>query len=337
MIEKEKANREVETMKKKRRCSWCVVILALFMVISFVGEGLSAEKFPTKPITLVIGFNPGDTDNILRPFMEKLPEYLGQPVSYVYKPGAAGSIGAKYVAGSKPDGYTWIGTSQSSLAIVPLNQDTGYTWDSFEQISYVSESTYVIAVRSDSRWKTLKDLVEDAKQNPGKISFTTSGTFGLPHMCGELFFQEAGIKLNHIPSAGSNPGVMACLGGHIDVLSLPVTSLIAHVRAGTIRVLASYAPQRNKVVQDVPTCLELGYKTNIEVLVGISAAKGTPKEIINTIDTAVQKVIQNHKPFLVERLDKMGQNLNYGGPEKYAAMLKRNNDMFKPLVASLKK
>ena len=320
---------------KKWRC-YCIVVMALFMVFSFVGLGSSAEKWPAKQIQLVIGFNPGDTDNILRPFVEKLPDYLGQPISFIYKPGAAGAIGAKFVAGSKPDGYTWLGTSQSSLSIVPLSQkDSGYTWESFEPICYMSESTYDIAVRSDSPWKTLKDLVDDAKKNPGKISFTTSGTFGLPHMCGELFFREAGIKLNHIPSAGSNPGVMAVLGGHVDVLSIPVTALIAHVKAGKLRMLASYASKRNKVAEDTPTCLELGYKTNIDVLVGISAAKGTPKEIINQIDGAVQKVIQNQKPFLLERLDAMGQNLNYGGPAAYAALLKRNNELFRPLVAEL--
>lgn len=318
-------------MKKDRftGAALMVVILALFVVAA----GHAADKFPTKPITVVIGFQPGDTDNILRPFVEKLPEYLGQPISYAYKPGAGGAIGAKFVAMSKPDGYTWLGTSQSSIAVVPLSQkDAGYTWESFAPISHVSESTYTLVVKADARWKTLKEFVDDAKKNPGKITFSSSGKFGLPHICGMMLESEAGIQLNYIPSEGSNPAITAVLGGHIDAYTGPLTAAMGHIRAGSMRPLATFTPGRSKAIPDTPTCKELGYDVGIEVNSGFLAAKDTPKEIINTIDAAIQKVIKNHEAFIVDRMDKIGQQLNYAGPEKYKAMLKSNNAIFSKIL-----
>ncbi|MCX5907421.1 MAG: tripartite tricarboxylate transporter substrate-binding protein [Deltaproteobacteria bacterium] len=155
-------------------------IMVVGLMFSVLGEGLGAEKkFPTKPIQVIIPFQPGDTDNLLRPFVEKMPEYLNQPVTLVYKPGAAGAMGAGFVASSKPDGYLLVGTSQSSILIVPLtSKDLNYTWESFAPVSCLVEGTFLFAVKSDARWKNLKELVEDAKQNPDKITFTRSGTFG---------------------------------------------------------------------------------------------------------------------------------------------------------------
>jgi tripartite-type tricarboxylate transporter receptor subunit TctC len=315
-----------------------VGFMVMFLSLSVIGAAQAAEKFPTKPITVVIGFQPGDTDNILRPFVEKLPEYLGQPISFTYKPGAGSAIAAKYVSDLKPDGHTWIGTSQTSIAVIPLTRkDAGYTWESFSPISYVAEAPYVLAVRADSRFKTLKDLIDEAKKNPGKVNYSSSGKFALPHICGMMLEKEAGITLNYIPAEGSNPAVMAVLGGHIDAFAGGLAAPMAHIRAGTMRALATFTTVRSKDIPDVPTCRELGYNVGIEVLVGFLAPKDTPKTIVDTIDQAVQKVIQNHEAFLVDRLDKIGQKLNYGGPEKYKAMLKSNNEIFSKILKDVVK
>jgi tripartite-type tricarboxylate transporter receptor subunit TctC len=313
--------------------AFAVILLAL----SIVGAGQAAEKFPTKPITVVIGFQPGDTDNILRPFVEKLPEYLGRPVSFAYKPGAGGAIGAKFVANAKPDGYTWLGTSQSSLTVVPLShKDAGYTWQSFAPICHVAEAPYALLVKADAPWKTLKDFVEDAKKNPGKISFSSSGKFGLPHLCGMLLEREAGISLNYIPSAGSNPAVTAVLGGHVNAYTGPLTAPMGHIRAGTLRVLATFTLDRYKGLPQAPTCKELGYDVGIEVIVGFLAPKDTPKEIVDAIDGAVQNVIKNHKAFVLERMDKIGQKFNYAGPEKYRTSLKKYVEMFSKVLKDVR-
>ena len=170
-------------------------IMVVGLMFSALGEGFGAEKkFPTKPIQVIIPFQPGDTDNLLRPFVEKMPEYLNQPVTLVYKPGAAGSLGAGFVASSKPDGYLLVGTSQSSILIVPLtSKDLNYTWESFAPVSCLVEGTFLFAVKSDARWKNLKELVEDAKKNPDKITYTSSGTFGIVHIDHSARLFSAGI------------------------------------------------------------------------------------------------------------------------------------------------
>jgi tripartite-type tricarboxylate transporter receptor subunit TctC len=178
----------------------------------------------------------------------------------------------------------------------------------------------------------LKDFVDDARKNPGKISYSSSGAFGLPHICGIMLAKEAGIELNYIPSAGSNPAVTAVLGGHVDAFTGPLTAAMGHIQAGTMRPLATFTKARSKYIPDTPTCTELGYAVGIEVNSGFLAPKDTPKEIVETIDKAAQKVIQNHEAFVVERMDRIGQNLNYAGPEKYKAMLKSNHEMFSKIL-----
>ncbi len=312
-------------------------ILVFILAFSAVGEGLSAEeKYPTRPIQVVIGFQPGDTDNALRPFIEKMPEYLGQPMSFVYKPGAAGSVGAGFVAAAKPDGYTMVGTSQSSIAVVPLTQKgLSYTWESFAPICFFVDVPYLLAVNSNSPWKTIKDFVAAAKKEPGKLSYSSSGTFGLPHICGEMFAKAAGIKLNYIPSQGTTPAVTAVLGGHVDAVSSPSTPSMPHLKSGALRALAVFGRERVKYLPDVPTFSEMGYPVIVDIIVGLLAPKGTPKEAIDTLNLAAKKAIENHKAFIVDRLDKIGLTLHYAGPVEYAAALKHNHEMFSEVLKDL--
>ena len=322
--------REGPIMKMKSGILVVVVMMALGFVLSTGARGLGAEKkYPIKPIQVVIAFQPGETDNILRPFVEKLPEYLGQPVSFIYKPGAAGSVGAGFVAKAKPDGYTLIGTSQSSVVINPLTQkDVGYTWDSFVPIGVVAEGTLILALQANARWKTLNDLVEEAKKNPGRISYTSPGTLNIMHLGTEAFCEKAGIQLNHIPAQGSGPAVTAMLGGHVDLASTGLSPAIAHIKAGTVRVLAVFNDKRKQALPGVPTFLEMGYPAVVTTKVGFLAPKGTPQEVIETLHGALKKVVENHQAFINERIDKIGSEVDFMGPAEHEAFLKKENDFF---------
>ena len=318
-----------------------VRFFGMFLVVIFMfsigGESLAAEKYPTKPIQIVIGFAPGDTDNGLRPFIEKMPEYLGQPMTFVYKPGASGSVGAAFVASSKPDGYTLVGTSQSSITAVPHTQQVSYTWESFAPVCSLNDAPYLFVVNSNSPWKTIKEFVADAKKEPGKLSYSSSGTFGLPHIVGEMFAKAADIKLNYIPSQGSTPAVTAVLGGHINAVSTPSTPALAHIKAGTLRPLAVFTKDRIKALPDVPTFLEMGYPVSLAVITGLLAPKGTPKEVIDILNDAAKKVFQNYEAFLTEREEKLGLTPRYVGAAEYTATLKANNELFSKFIKELKK
>lgn len=314
-------------------------VLALVSILGFSAGDLTAkEKFPVKPIQVIIPFQPGDTDNQFRPFVEKMPEYLGQPVSLQYKPGGAGATGAGFVAAAKPDGYTILGCAQAALVIVPATRkDLGYTWRSFEQIGCAVEGGGLIVTPANSPWKTIQDLVADAKKNPGQLTFSSSGTFAQPHLTFEAFCEQAGIQLNHIPSQGSGPAVTAVLGGHVNFTSTALTPALPHLKAGTLRGLAVWSEKRIPSIPDVPTFLELGYSVVGSGFYGLNAPKGTPKEVIDAIYLAMKKVLENHNAFIVDRLDKLGTQVCLRGPAEYSALLKSQDELFSHIIKKVLK
>lgn len=313
------------------------IAAAVGVLALFGAPSVAADKFPTKPIQVIIPFQPGDTDNLLRPFIDKMGEFLGQPVSLVYKPGAAGAVGAGFVAASKPDGYLMVGTSHSSVVVVPLtNKEVSYTLESFAPVAALVESGSLLVVLASSPWKTMKDLVEDSKKAPGKISYTSSGTFGVNHLIPEAFTKEAGIKWTHIPSQGSGPAITAVLGGHVNLASTAIAPALPHIRAGTLRPLAAYGARRIKAFPDVPTLTELGYSVASPSYYGILAPKGTPKEVVNAIYEAAKKSVEKYNEQITARLTPLGVEIKLLGPEDYAAYLKSQNDLFAGVLKTLK-
>ena len=314
-------------------------LIALIPAFLAGGEGLGAEpKFPARPIQVIIAFQPGDTDINLRPFIEKMPDILGQPMSFVYKPGAGGSLGAGTVVTSKPDGYTLLGSTQSAMVILPLTQKgINYTLDSFAPVSCLVESYSMMMVQMNARWKTLNELVAEAKKNPGKINFTSPGTFAIQHLLVEAFCKEAGIKLNHIPSQGSGPAVTALLGGHVDMAVGSLTTGMPHFQVGTIRPIGIFSRKRIKALPDSPTVSEQGYPIATTLIYGLLGPKGTPKEVIETLHLAAKRVVEQHQPFLLERYNKLGAELLFSGPEEYSANLRAQSVFFEKVVNELSK
>lgn len=309
---------------------------------AFVGATLlatspaSAQAFPNKPIQLVIPFAPGDTDQMLRPFVDKMGEFLGQPIVMNYKPGAGGGVGAGSVAASKADGYTIVGSSPGSLVVVPLaNKEVKYTTDSFQPIAALSEGALMLVVPAASPYKNIKDLVEQAKKAPGKITFTSSGALGITHLLAEIFSQDAGIKLSHIPYQGSAPAITALLGGHVDMASTAIAPAQAHIKAGTLRPLAVFSDKRLKAYPDVPTLREMGYKLGSPTLYGILAPKDTPKEVVDALHGAARKVVEKYGDQVAQTLSTMGAEVNLLSPDEYGAYLKNQAQLFSTGIRTL--
>jgi tripartite-type tricarboxylate transporter receptor subunit TctC len=289
----------------------------------------AAEPFPTKSVQVVIPFAPGDTDNMLRPFLDKMGEFLGQPVLLTYKPGAGGGVGAGSVATSKPDGYTLVGTSQGSIVVVPIfNKEIKYTTESFAPIASLSEGGFMLVVRSDSPWKNLKELIDYSKQNPKKINFTTSGAMGVTHLLAEIFANEAGVQWTHIPEKGSGPAVTALLGKHVEMTSTAVAPALAHIRAGTLRPLATFGVNRLKAFPDVPTFQELGYKIASPGYYGILAPAGTPPEVVNAIYQAAKKATDTYQKQIGETLGGFGAEIKLLPPKEYAEYIASQKKLF---------
>lgn len=313
--------------------SACALVLSMFALPA----SQAADAFPTKPVQVIIPFAPGDTDNMLRPFIDKMGEFLGQSVIMTYKPGAGGGIGAGLVASSQPDGYTLVGTSQGSVVVVPtFNKDIKYTTDSFVPVASLSEGGFVLVVQASSPWKSMQELIEYSKKNPKKINYTTSGANGVTNLVAEIFAAEAGIQWTHIPEKGSGPAVTALLGGHVELSSAAVASVLAHVRSGSLRPLAVFGNARLKAFPDVPTLKELGYKIESPALYGILAPKDTPKEVVDAIFMAAKKAAEKYQVQISENLSSMGAQIALLGPKEYAEYLAGQKVMFTTAKQTLK-
>jgi tripartite-type tricarboxylate transporter receptor subunit TctC len=315
------------------------VISALLLALSLfcLPAVHAADAFPTKPVQVIIPFAPGDTDTMLRPFIDKMGEFLGQSVIMTYKPGAGGGIGAGMVATSQPDGYTLVGTSQGSIVVVPtFNKEIKYSTESFAPIASLSEGGFILVVKANSQWKTMQELIDYSKKNPNKINYTTSGAMGVTHLIAEIFAKEAGIEWTHIPEKGSGPAVTALLGGHVELSSAAIGPALAHVQAGSLRALAVFGDKRLQAFPDVPTLKELGYKIEARALYGISAPKDTPKEVVDAIYLAAKKASEKYQTQMSDSLRSIGAQIALLDPKEYAVYLADQKAMFTNAKQTLK-
>ncbi|MGK6311039.1 tripartite tricarboxylate transporter substrate binding protein [Variovorax sp. DT-64] len=238
-----------------------------------------AGGYPERPVTFICPWPAGGTADVtMRALCTAAAKELGQSVVVDNKAGASGMIGLKALASAKPDGYT-IG--QIPISVTRFSQLGMVQVDPLKDLSYiarVSGQTFGIAVRAEAPWKTLKDLVADAKANPDKITYGTAGLGGATHVGMEEFAMAAGVKFNAIPFKGGSEALQALMGGHVDVLA-DSSSWAPHVKSGKLRLLATWGEQRTAEFKDAPTLKEAGYNVVVDAPNGIGAPKGLPADI----------------------------------------------------------
>jgi len=276
---------------------------ALFaLCAASLGVAQAQDAYPSKPITMVVPFPPGGVaDIVARPAADAMGRYLKQPVVIENKAGAGGGIGMGFVAKAKPDGYTLL-LALSSISILPeADKVTGrqplYALDQFVPIARFTADPTVLAVRSESPWKTLADFIADAKRRPGAITYGSSGNYGTMHMPMEMFAGGAGIKLLHVPYNGGGPAVVALLSGNVDALSTGPSTVIQHVKAGKVRVLASWGDKRLASLPEVPTLTESGVATTFFQWSALFAPAGTPEPVLAKLREAA-RVAANDPTFV---------------------------------------
>lgn len=245
-----------------------------------------AAGYPERPVTFICPWPAGGTADVtMRALCAAAAKALGQPVVVDNKAGASGMIGLKALASAKPDGYT-IG--QIPISVTRFSQLGTVQIDPMKDLSYiarVSGQTFGIAVRAEAPWKTLKDLVADAKANPDRITYGTAGLGGATHVGMEEFAIAAGAKFNAIPFKGGAEALQALMGGHVDVLA-DSSSWAPHVKAGKLRLLATWGEQRTTEFKDVPTLKESGYNVVVDAPNGIGAPKGIPADVLARLRAA---------------------------------------------------
>jgi tripartite-type tricarboxylate transporter receptor subunit TctC len=269
-----------------------------------------AQNYPTKPVTLVVPWPAGgSTDLAMRALADATQKHLGQPIVIDNKPGAAGTLGpAQMAANAKPDGYT---IAQIPITVFRLPFMTKVTFDPSKDFSYIAgltAYTFGVVVKSDSQWKTFKDLIAYAKDNPGKVKYGSPGTGTSLHIGMEQIAKHKGVKWTHVPHKGGAELNAALLGGHIDAIA-DSTSWAALVNSGDFRLLVTWSPTRTKNWPDVPTLQEEGINLVLNSPYGVAGPKGMDPKVVKVLAEAFGKAVQ--EPAYAEALRKFDQELAY--------------------------
>ena len=295
----------------------------LAVALTVAAGAACAQSYPTKAVRLVVPFLAGgSTDIVGRTVAQKLNEMWGQPVVVDNRPGGGTTIGTEAVARAAPDGYTLLVTpapftiNPSLLGKLPYD-----ALNDFAPITLINTTPLVLVVNPGVPAKSVKELIALAKAKPGKLNFGSSGTGGSNHLAGELFNAMAGVKMVHIPYKGNAGALTDIVGGHLDVVYNGLTSALALIKGGKLRVLAVTSLQRTAALPDVPTLDELGLK-GFEAVAwnGLSAPAKTPREVIAKINADVLKIVNS--PELRERLKAEGSDPVGNSPEQFATFLR---------------
>lgn len=271
----------------------------LFVLLTAIAAGpvWAQEPYPTRPISMVVAFPPGGVaDNTARPVAAALERILKQPVTVLNKAGAAGAVGYQATATSKPDGYTLL-MALVSVSVLPevdklFARPQNYTREQLTGIARINADPSMLVVRADAPWKTLKDLVDDAKKRPGEIVFTSSGLYGAAHIPMEMFIKAAGIKMRHLPTTGGGPMMNAMLGGHAQAVMTPVSLAAQHVKAGKLRLLAHSGTTPVAAFPEVPSFKSQGYDVEYTAWAGLVAPRDTPPHIIKILRDATRQAVK---------------------------------------------
>ena len=276
---------------------------------------LAQETYPSRAITIISPFPPGGASEVVtRPLAAAMEPLIKQPLVIETKAGAAGQVGAQVVAAAKPDGYTLLShiTSISGFAEVDrlFGRPVKFTNADFIPIARVVADPCVLVVNDKQPYKTLKELVDDVRNRPNQIIFSSSGLYGALHIPLALFAMAAGgLKMRHLPTAGGGPALTALLGNNSQVLTSSVSAAMTQIKAGKARPLALFGGARSKALPDVPTLKELGYNVEYYLWVGMFAPKGTPANVTTYLRDALNKAA--HADQFKTALANLGQELDF--------------------------
>ena len=305
-----------------------------FLALAFVLHlGLaSAQTYPTKALKLVTPFPPGGSaDVIARVAAAGLGDALGQPVVVDNRPGAGGVVGNEYTAKQPADGYTLLlvtgaypvqAAMLKSLPFDPLRD--------IQMVSMLTSYPFVISVRPDSRFKTLAELIAEAKANPGKLNYPSSGIGTVHHLSGELLNAMAGIDMTHVPFRGGASPLTELLGGRVDLLLEAMTLSIGQIRAGKLRPIAVTSQERWKALPDVQTVHELLPGYEVISFIGLGTVGGTPAPVVQRLNAEVRTFLS--KPETAKRFTDLGGEPRATSPEEMKAFIERDIARWKGVI-----
>jgi tripartite-type tricarboxylate transporter receptor subunit TctC len=312
-------------------------IAASALAMPFLSRAVSAQNWPTRPVTIVDTFPPGGSTGIIaRLLADKFSETMGQQFIVDQRGGAAGTVGARQIARSAPDGYTLMLGFTGTLAIAPsMYAAPGYDpRKDFAPIGRIGTAPSSLVVHPSFPAKNVAELIEYSKKNPGKVNFGSAGVGSVNHVAGELFANMAGIKLSHVPYRGTGPALTDLLGGHIPVVFAPVPATYENAKNGQIRMLGVTSLTRSSLVPEMPTIAEQGLPGYEAVLrYGLVAPAGTPRPIIDRLNNELREMLASD--VMRTRFATVGAEPLSSTPEEYANDIEQEHTKWSTLVKSL--
>ena len=325
-------------MRSDRLIGVAATAIALLAIVVLVGSAPADAQtpYPTRSIECVIPFAPGGpTDTAIRIIQPQLSANLGVPLVLVNKAGGGGALGMDAVAKAKPDGYTLAATVRSTVTILPATQpDVTYKLSDFAVVGAFAVDSQVVLVKAGSPWKTLEELVEFAKKNPGKLSYGTAGLGTNSFFTMELLKLTYGLDMTHVPFGGSGPVKNAVLGGHVQVGAASLSPMLSVLRSGDVVALATSATKRIASIPNVPTMTEKGQPdASLSTWAEIYAPAKTPKAVVDRLAQALEKTMKD--PAVVSAIEKAGLVVEYHTPEDTLKLIQRENEIVTRLAKQL--
>ena len=304
-----------------------------------IASSAQAQSWPTRNINMIVPFPPGgQADLAARPVTLALEKILGRSVVVDNRSGAGGLLGNAAGARAEPDGHTLLMTL-SSMTFLPeaerlFDRKPSYEWDQLIPIARVLADPGVLAVHADAPWKSMADLVADAKKRPGQITYSSSGNYGASHVPFEMLSQAAGIKMLHVPYRGGGPALIAFVGNQVDITAQAPGVINPQARDGKARLLAHWGAQRTKELEGIPTMIELGYKdVEYYIWAGLFAPKGTPAPVVARLRDAMRQVMSD--PSVVSIFEKAGSPAAYMDQPEFARFVEADAARLIPVVKKI--
>ena len=312
-----------------------IFLIVVFLVTGlFVENSLSVELYPNRPITMVSASAGGMGDTLTRLIAKIAEKELGQPIIIENKPGATGTVGMNYTLKSKPDGYT-IGTNATSVYnIVPNIRKVPYNpFTDIIDITTFCKYSFGLAVRADAPWNTLEEIIQYAKNNPGKFTYSVSGIGRPQHIIMEWIAMKEGIKLTPIPFNDSGEAVVACLGGHANATVGGNVDILSQVKAGKLKVIVILDDKRWSTVPGVPSILEKGYNFYVASYMSVLTPMGVPDAIIKKLEGVFDKAKKD--PSFTKALEEFEVAAGTLSGKEYSALWRSQYDEIGKVIKTL--
>lgn len=294
----------------------------LLVILTLIFSSLAyGADYPTKAIQIICPYQPGGSTDITSRLLNKgLTSLLGQPIVVVCKPGGGTAIGIQSVLAAPPDGYTVLCAEQSIITLPLIAKNVAFSMNDFTPINVATSAPMTIIVKKDAPWRTLEELIAEAKKNPSKLTYSSAGPGSTARFTGELFQMITGTTITQVPMSGAAPAITAVLGGHVDMSFMGSQVIKNHVEAGSLRVLAVLYRKHLKDFPDIPTAAEKGYPRLMNTLWIAYFVQGkTPKAIAKRLGEVFQQVLKEKE--VIELVDNSGLLVENFGQEEATRFL----------------